>query len=130
MISFGPKNRAQPQPDLVALRRDFHQHPELGFHEERTRAKFAQHLRALGLEVHEGVGVVGVLKAGNGNRAIGLRADMDALPIHEASPRDYVSRHPGVMHACGHEVLSDQFELVSARTVKLSLMPRQVDAIQ
>ena len=103
MTSFGPKNRAQPQPDMVALRRDFHQHPELGFHEERTRAKVAQYLRALGLEVHEGVGVVGVLKAGNGNRAIGLRADMDALPIHEASPHDYVSLHPGVMHACGHD---------------------------
>ena len=91
------------QLDLTALRRDFHRHPELGFQEDRTKAKVAEILRGLGMEVHEGVGVVGVLRCGNGNRAIGLRADMDALPIQEASTHDYVSQTQGVMHACGHD---------------------------
>ncbi|MBY6068698.1 amidohydrolase [Leisingera aquaemixtae] len=88
---------------LTALRRDFHRHPELGFQEERTKAKVAEHLRGLGLEVHEGVGVIGLLRAGSGNRAIGLRADMDALPITETSTHGYVSETPGKMHACGHD---------------------------
>ncbi|UWQ40855.1 amidohydrolase [Leisingera aquaemixtae] len=91
------------QDRLTALRRDFHRHPELGFREDRTKARVAAHLRALGLEVHEGAGVVGLLRAGTGNRAIGLRADMDALPISETSAHDYVSETPGVMHACGHD---------------------------
>ncbi|MEM9580880.1 MAG: amidohydrolase [Pseudomonadota bacterium] len=89
--------------DLVTVRRDFHRHPELGFQERRTKAQVAGYLRALGLEVHEGVGVIGVLRAGTGNRAIGLRADMDALPIAEASSHAYPSQNPGVMHACGHD---------------------------
>ena len=89
--------------DLIALRREFHMTPELGFKEERTKARVARVLRDLGLEVHEGIGVVGVLRAGRGNRAIGLRADMDALPIHETSSHDYPSQNPGVMHACGHD---------------------------
>ncbi|WP_120500784.1 amidohydrolase [Roseovarius sp. EL26] len=88
---------------LTDLRQEFHRDPELGFQEERTKAKVASILRELGLEVHEGAGVIGILKAGNGNRAIGLRADMDALPIHEISTHDYVSNNPGVMHACGHD---------------------------
>ncbi|UWQ74257.1 amidohydrolase [Leisingera sp. M658] len=91
------------QDRLTALRRDFHRHPELGFQEDRTRAKVADHLRGLGLEVHEGAGVVGLLRAGTGNRAIGLRADMDALPITETSTHGYVSETPGKMHACGHD---------------------------
>ncbi|WP_027236359.1 amidohydrolase [Leisingera caerulea] len=91
------------QDRLTALRRDFHRHPELGFQENRTKARVAAHLRGLGLEVHEGAGVVGLLRAGTGNRAIGLRADMDALPISETSAHDYVSETPGVMHACGHD---------------------------
>ena len=89
--------------NLTALRRQFHQNPELGFQEHETKAKVAQLLRSYGLEVHEGVGVVGILKAGTGNRAIGLRADMDALPITEKSTHDYVSKNQGVMHACGHD---------------------------
>ena len=89
--------------ELVALRHTFHQDPELGFAEERTRARVADILRELGLEVHVGSGVVGILKHGTGNRAIGLRADMDALPITEASTHDYVSQNAGVMHACGHD---------------------------
>ncbi|MEM7441484.1 MAG: amidohydrolase [Pseudomonadota bacterium] len=85
------------------MRQAFHQAPELGFEEHQTKDKVAALLRNYGLEVHEGVGVVGVLRAGHGNRAIGLRADMDALPITEASTHDYVSQNPGVMHACGHD---------------------------
>jgi len=88
---------------LIALRRDLHRHPELGFQETRTKAKVAEYLRDLSLEVHEGVGVVGILKSGKGNRAIGLRADMDALPIQEQSRHDYASSSPGAMHACGHD---------------------------
>ncbi|NVO56070.1 amidohydrolase [Rhodobacteraceae bacterium B1Z28] len=88
---------------LVELRRAFHRDPELGFQEERTKATVADYLRQLGLEVHEGAGVIGVLKSGGGNRAIGLRADMDALPIHEISSHGYASENPGVMHACGHD---------------------------
>ncbi|MEP4195491.1 MAG: amidohydrolase [Aliishimia sp.] len=88
---------------LKSLRRELHQYPELGFQEARTKARIADILRGLGMEVHEGVGVVGILKNGKGNRAIGLRADMDALPINETSMHDYVSRHHGVMHACGHD---------------------------
>ena len=89
--------------DLVGLRRDLHRSPELGFDLTRTKARVADTLRSFGLEVHEGVGVVGVLRAGGGNRAIGLRADMDALPINECSTHDYVSETPGQMHACGHD---------------------------
>lgn len=88
---------------LTDLRHDFHRNPELGFQEIRTKEKVAETLRGLGLEVHEGAGVIGILRAGKGNRAIGLRADMDALPITEISTHDYVSQTTGVMHACGHD---------------------------
>ena len=91
------------QNHLAVLRRDFHRFPELGFQEHRTKAKVAAFLQDLGLEVFEGSGVIGVLRAGGGNRAIGLRADMDALPIQETSTHDHVSQTPGVMHACGHD---------------------------
>jgi len=90
-------------PRLTTLRHDLHRHPELGFDLARTRAIVADHLRDLGLEVHEGAGVVGLLRKGRGNRAIGLRADMDALPITEAAGHDHVSVHAGMMHACGHD---------------------------
>lgn len=90
-------------PDLRELRQDFHRNPELGFQETRTKARVAAYLRSLGLEVQEGIGVVGILRAGPGNRAIGLRADMDALPIQEASAHAYASESHGVMHACGHD---------------------------
>ncbi|MDU9005282.1 amidohydrolase [Sedimentitalea todarodis] len=88
---------------LTQLRQDLHRHPEPGFQETRTKAVVAERLRSLGIDVHEGVGVVGVLRAGTGNKAIGLRADMDALPISETSTHGYVSASPGVMHACGHD---------------------------
>lgn len=89
--------------DLIAVRHELHKTPELGFAEARTKARVAAILEDLGIEVHTGAGVVGILKRGTGNRAIGLRADMDALPIHEASTHGYVSQNPGVMHACGHD---------------------------
>ena len=89
--------------ELIALRREFHQSPELGFAEERTKARISEILERLGIETHIGAGVVGVLKRGSGNRAIALRADMDALPILETSTHNYVSQNDGVMHACGHD---------------------------
>ncbi len=92
--------------ELVAIRRDLHAHPELGFEEHRTSDIVAARLAAWGIEVHRGVGgtgVVGVLRRGNGPASIGLRADMDALPIHEATGTDYASRMAGRMHACGHD---------------------------
>ena len=92
-----------PPIDLTALRHEFHRMPELGFAEERTKARVASILENLGIETHVGVRVVGVLKRGAGNRVIGLRADMDALPIDETSSHNYVSQTAGVMHACGHD---------------------------
>lgn len=92
--------------DLTAIRRDLHAHPELGFQETRTAALVAQSLRSWGIEVHEGVGktgVVGLLHGTRPGRRIGLRADMDALPIHEQTNLPYASRTAGVMHACGHD---------------------------
>lgn len=107
------------QEKLTKLRRDIHRHPELGFQEQRTKSLVADRLTQLGLEVHVGVGVVGVLRAGSGNRSIGLRADMDALPIRETSTHDYTSNTPGVMHACGHDghttMLLGAAELLSTR---------------
>jgi len=93
--------------DLIAIRRDIHQHPEVGFEEFRTASLVAGHLRSWGLDVTEGVGKTGVvatLKGHHaGNRAIGLRADMDALHIQEAPGRAHASLTPGKMHACGHD---------------------------
>src|SRR5438034_2101975 len=93
-------------PELVALRRDLHAHPELAFEERRTAGIVAAALRLLGLEVHEGLGgtgVVGTLRHGTSRRSVGLRADMDALPIAEQSRLPHASRHAGVHHACGHD---------------------------
>ena len=90
----------------VSIRRDLHQHPELGFQETRTAGIVAGFLEQLGLEVRAGVartGVVGVLRGANPGRTVLLRADMDALPITEATGADYASQTPGVMHACGHD---------------------------
>ncbi|HEX3349497.1 MAG TPA: M20 aminoacylase family protein [Acetobacteraceae bacterium] len=93
-------------PDVVAWRHDIHAHPELGFQEHRTAAVVAAKLRAFGLEVHEGIagtGVVGALRKGTASRSIGLRAELDALPIVERADVPYVSTADGVMHACGHD---------------------------
>ena len=88
---------------LIQQRRDFHLNPELGFQVQRTKTVIAERLRNLGIKVHEGAGIVGVLRVGQVNRAIGLRADMDALPIRETSAHDYPSQDVGTMHACGHD---------------------------
>ena len=89
--------------NLAEIRRDFHKFPELGFQEKRTKDKITSYLKELGLDVHCGAGIVGVLRSGEGSKVIGLRADMDALPIRETSTHDYVSNNTGVMHACGHD---------------------------
>ena len=91
---------------FTALRRDLHAHPELGFEEHRTAGIVAEQLREWGIEVHTGVagtGVVGVLRCGDGARSIGLRADLDALPLQEANQFAHRSQHAGRMHACGHD---------------------------
>lgn len=94
--------------DLVAIRRDLHAHPELGFEEVRTAGIVASTLNALGIEVHQGIGKTGVVGVVRGRRCdsgrmIGLRADMDALPLHEDNDFAYSSRKPGLMHGCGHD---------------------------
>ena len=92
--------------DIEALRRDFHAHPELAFEELRTADIIARELSAYGLSVHRGLaktGVVGVLRKGGSPRAIGLRADIDALPIEEKNTFAHCSVHRGQMHACGHD---------------------------
>lgn len=91
---------------FTALRRDIHQHPEIGFKEFRTSDLVAERLQRLGYEVTRGLGgtgVVGQLKRGSGTRRLGLRADMDALPIHETTGLPYASNYAGTMHACGHD---------------------------
>jgi len=92
--------------ELTEFRHDIHAHPELGLEEHRTAELVAKKLTELGIEVHRGVGgtgVVGVLRAGDGTQRIGLRADMDALPIEEETNLGYSSRNTGRMHACGHD---------------------------
>jgi amidohydrolase len=92
--------------EMRAIRHDIHCHPELGFNEWRTSALVAERLRAWGIPVHERIGktgLVGVLTAGTSDRAIGLRADMDALPIHEATGAPHASIHQGISHSCGHD---------------------------
>ncbi|MDB5372905.1 MAG: Hippurate hydrolase [Belnapia sp.] len=94
------------QPQLAEWRRDFHAHPETGFEEVRTSALVAERLESWGIEVHRGIGrtgLVGVLRNGRGNRAIGLRADMDALDMPEANTFAHASTNPGKMHGCGHD---------------------------
>jgi len=92
--------------DMQSWRHDFHRHPELGFEEHRTSAKVAELLTGFGVEVHAGVGgtgVVGVLRKGASNKSLALRADMDALPIEEATNLPHRSQTSGKMHACGHD---------------------------
>src|SRR5258708_876208 len=102
------------EPKTIAWRRDFHEHPELGNHEVRTAKIIADHLRSLGIEVKEGVGktgVVGTLRGAKPGPVIGLRADMDALPLVERVDMPFASKvkttyngqEVGVMHACGHD---------------------------
>ena len=97
---------ASLEPEMTRWRRDIHAHPELGFEEVRTADIVAAKLAGFGIEVHRGIGktgVVGVLRAGSSARSVGLRADMDALPIVEANSFAHRSTQAGRMHACGHD---------------------------
>lgn len=92
--------------EFVKIRHDIHQHPELGFQEHRTSQIVQTLLKNWGYSVYTGygnTGVIGVLKKGNGDKSIGLRADMDALPITETTNLPYASVHDNIMHACGHD---------------------------
>ena len=92
--------------EFIQLRRDIHRHPELAFEEHRTSELVASKLETWGYSVHRGLGgtgVVGTLQRGNSERSLGLRADMDALPIQEKTGLDWASQSPGLMHACGHD---------------------------
>ena len=92
--------------ELTEIRRDLHRHPELAYEENRTADVVAERLTEWGIPIRRGLGetgVVGTLKCGRGNRAIGLRADMDALAMDELNTFEHVSRHPGRMHGCGHD---------------------------
>ncbi len=94
------------QPELQQIRRDIHAHPELCFEERRTADVIAQKLTEWGIPVLRGMGltgVVGIIRNGSSDRAIGLRADMDALPVQEINAFAHASRHEGKMHACGHD---------------------------
>jgi amidohydrolase len=94
------------QTELEQIRRDLHAHPELCYEEQRTAEVVAARLTEWGIPVVRGLGktgVVGIIKNGSSDRAIGLRADMDALPMQELNTFDHASRHPGKMHACGHD---------------------------
>ena len=97
---------AERLTELTALRRDLHAHPELAFAEQRTAALIARELAALGLPVHEGIGgtgLVAVVEGAHPGPAVGLRADMDALPMQEGNTFAHASRHAGCMHGCGHD---------------------------
>ncbi|MEN3930670.1 M20 aminoacylase family protein [Microvirga sp. W0021] len=94
------------EQELRDIRHQIHSNPELGFQEEGTSALVAEKLEQWGYEVHRGIaktGVVGVLRNGDSQKSIGIRADMDALPIDEATGKPWSSKKPGVMHACGHD---------------------------
>lgn len=110
MDSFGSPPLQQAlrslSPPFIDIRRRIHAHPELAFEEHLTSALVASQLREFGYEVHQGLGgtgVVGTLRKGGGSRTLGIRADMDALPIQERTGLAYASTHPGRMHACGHD---------------------------
>ncbi|HFI3934917.1 M20 family metallopeptidase [Escherichia coli] len=94
------------EEELREIRHQIHENPELGLQEFKTSALVAEKLRQCGYEVEQGLattGVVATLKVGDGEKSIGLRADMDALPIYENSGKPWASKHPGLMHACGHD---------------------------
>ena len=98
---------AEFAPELTAIRQDFHAHPEIGFEEVRTSGKVAELLASWGIEVHTGIGktgVVGILEGtGGAGRSVGLRADMDALPMDEHTNLPFRSQSPGKFHGCGHD---------------------------
>lgn len=105
-INAGSMLDASLVEEFIAVRRDIHRHPEMAFDEHRTARLVAERLQAWGYQVTTGIGgtgVVGQLIRGSGTKRIGLRADMDALPIQEQNGLPWCSAHPGVMHACGHD---------------------------
>jgi amidohydrolase len=111
---------------MVALRRDFHRHPELSFQERRTAEIIAERLQKAGLEVHTGIagtGVVGILRGDKPGKTIAWRADIDALPLTEILDAPFTSGTPGVMHACGHDghtaIAITMAELMSARRAEV-----------
>jgi amidohydrolase len=107
--------------ELIDVRRDLHQHPEIAFEEKRTSALVAERLRALGLEVRAGVGKTGVLaniKGGKPGKTVLLRADMDALPIQEQNDVPYRSKNDGRMHACGHDCHTSILLMTSKQLMK------------
>lgn len=108
----------QYRDELIALRRDFHQHPELGFQEHRTAGVVEAYLQDLGLTTRRvaGTGVVAVLEGASPGPVLMLRADMDALPVTEENEIEYRSKNPGVMHACGHDAHTAML-LVAARVL-------------
>jgi amidohydrolase len=109
----------------IELRRDFHMNPELNFREFRTANRVAEELRKLGIEVETGVGVTGVVAhIGEGRPAIGIRGDMDALPIQEANDVPYKSQVPGVMHACGHDAHTAILLTVAKMLVEMPDRPK------
>ncbi len=124
--------------EMVAMRRDFHRHPELGFQETRTSRIVAERLNELGLEVQNGIGqtgVVGLLEGAKPGPTILLRFDMDALPIQEESDHAYISQNGGVMHACGHDghtsmgltvaKIMSQYQAQMAGTLKFMFQPAE-----
>ena len=91
---------------IAGVRRDIHAHPELCFQEKRTADVVAAKLTEWGIPIHRGLGttgVVGIVRNGSSSRAVGLRADMDALPMQEFNRFEHASQHAGKMHACGHD---------------------------
>ena len=129
-------NRAKGIHDkLIDYRHDFHQHPEVGFHEFRTSVKVAEVLTSLGCQVRQKVGKTGVVaELGQGMPIVAIRADMDALPLQEENKTTYASQNPGVMHACGHDahtaILLGVAELLSREeqlpgTVRLLFQPAE-----
>lgn len=108
--------------DIIAIRHDIHQHPELSFQEERTAQKVETYLKGLGLETHRisNTGVWAMIQGEAGpGKTLALRADLDALPIQEATQKDYKSVNDGVMHACGHDVHTSA--LLGAATILVQL---------
>lgn len=113
------------EEQLVAWRREIHMNPELGFEEEHTSRLVADSLRDMGIEVEVGVAETGVVaRIGEGRPAVGIRADMDALPIEEANDVPYRSRRPGLMHACGHDAHTSMLLGVASLINELPDRPR------
>ncbi len=136
-MTYAAPLKPETAEDFIALRRHLHTRPELAYEEHETSALVAGYLREWGYDVETGIGgtgVVGTLQVGPGERTIGIRADMDALPIEEATGLDYASEHPGLMHACGHDghttiLLSTAQQLAARRnfsgTVRLIFQPAE-----